>query len=66
MCSCRPKSSCCDDQCYCDDSYCGDSDDGFVRRFQTKVEIIAELEDYLGELKTEMQAVEEHLEDLRK
>ncbi len=39
---------------------------GFERRFQTKAEQIAELEAYLSDLKTEVQAVEEHLADLRK
>jgi hypothetical protein len=38
----------------------------FERRFQTKAEQIAELEAYLAELKTEVQAVEEHLADLRR
>lgn len=38
----------------------------FERRFQTKAEQIAELEAYLSELKLEVQAVEEHLADLRK
>jgi hypothetical protein len=38
----------------------------FERHYQTKAEQIAELEDYLSELKTEVQAVEEHLTDLRK
>ena len=38
----------------------------FERRYQTKAEQIAELEAYLMELKTEVQAVEEHLADLRK
>ena len=38
----------------------------FQRRFSTKAAEIAELETYLGELKQEMQAVEEHLADLRK
>lgn len=38
----------------------------FERRFQTKAEQIAELESYLSDLKTEVQAVEEHLADLRK
>lgn len=38
----------------------------FERRYQTKAEQIAELEAYLSELKTEVQAVEEHLADLRK
>jgi hypothetical protein len=51
----------CDCNCDCDD-YGGQ----FERRFQTKAEQIAELEDYLSELKLEVQAVEEHLADLRK
>jgi hypothetical protein len=38
----------------------------FERRYQTKEEQIAELEAYLSELKTEVQAVEEHLADLHK
>jgi len=38
----------------------------FERRYQTKAEQIAELEAYLNELRTEVQAVEEHLADLRK
>ena len=38
----------------------------FQRRFSTKEEEIVELETYLGELKQEMQAVEEHLADLRR
>jgi len=38
----------------------------FHRRFQTKEEQIADLEAYLGKLKLEVQAVEEHLTDLRK
>jgi hypothetical protein len=45
---------------------CGGHDEGFERRFQTKAEQIEELEEYLTELKTEVQAVEEHLADLRK
>jgi len=39
---------------------------GFERRFQTKAEQITELEEYLGKLKAEVQAVEERLADLRK
>jgi hypothetical protein len=38
----------------------------FERRYQTKAEQVAELEDYLSNLKLEVQAVEEHLADLRK
>jgi hypothetical protein len=45
---------------------CGGHDGGFERRYQTKAEKIADLEAYLSELKTEVQAVEEHLADLRK
>jgi hypothetical protein len=37
----------------------------FERRYQTKAERIAELEAYLKELKNEVQAVEEHISDLR-
>ena len=45
---------------------CGGHAGHFERRYQTKAEQIAELEAYLAELKTEVQAVEEHLADLRK
>ena len=45
---------------------CGGHAGHFERRYQTKAEQIAELETYLNELKTEVQAVEEHLADLRK
>lgn len=61
------KDNCCQSEeecgCGCD---CGCSGIRFERRFQTKAEQIAELEAYLSELKTEVQAVEEHLADLRK
>jgi hypothetical protein len=53
--------------CECGGECCGGhGQHGFTRQFQTKAEQIAELEEYLGELKTEVQAVEEHLADLRK
>ena len=45
---------------------CGSDGGHFERRYQTKAEQIAELEAYLRELKTEVQAVEEHLADLHK
>jgi hypothetical protein len=45
---------------------CGCGNDGFRRHYQTKAEQIAELEEYLGALKAEVQAVEERLVDLRK
>jgi hypothetical protein len=51
----------CDGGCECS---CHQSH--FERRYQTKAEQIAELESYLSELKLEVQAVEEHLADLRK
>jgi hypothetical protein len=38
----------------------------FERRYQTKAEKIADLKAYLMDLKLEVQAVEEHLADLRK
>jgi hypothetical protein len=52
----------CDCDCGCE--CCGGGH--FHRRYQTKAEQIAELEAYLAELKTEVQAVEERLADLRK
>jgi hypothetical protein len=56
-----------DQDCDCGgDCCCGDNGGRFERRYMTRAEQIAELEAYLGELKTEVQAVEEHLEDLRK
>ena len=48
--------------CGCD---CHENSGHFERRYQTKAEQITELEAYLSELKTEVQAVEEHLADLR-
>ena len=61
MCDC--KNGKCD--CGCDCECCGGGG-GFERQFLTKAEQIEELEAYLGELKLEVQAVEERLEDLRK
>ena len=53
--------------CDCDSGCeCGCHQSHFDRRYQTKAEQIAELESYLSELKLEVQAVEEHLADLRK
>lgn len=61
-CSCGEKSDC--GGCHCgQDCGCGGH---FQRRFRTKAEQIAELEAYLGELKLEVQAVEEMLADLKK
>jgi hypothetical protein len=59
-CSCQSDEEC---GCGCE---CGYHAGNFERRYQTKAEQIAELEAYLGELKLEVQAVEEHLADLRK
>jgi hypothetical protein len=60
-----------DKDCDCDCGCSGDCDccgggDKFQRRYQTKSEQISELEAYLSELKLEVQAVEEHLSDLKK
>jgi hypothetical protein len=61
-CNCQSNQGCdCDCDCGCEE--CGPS---FKRRYKTKAEQIAELEAYLSELKTEVQAVEEHLADLHK
>jgi hypothetical protein len=55
----------CESECECG-CECSCHAGHFERRYQTKAEQIAELESYLAELKTEVQAVEEHLADLRK
>jgi hypothetical protein len=55
----------CESECECG-CECSCHDRHFERRYQTKAEQITELEAYLSELKTEVQAVEEHLADLRK
>ena len=51
--------------CGCSEGCCGDGGH-FQRRYRTKEEQIAAMETYLGELKLEVQAVEEHLAELRK
>jgi hypothetical protein len=64
QCGCQSDQEC---NCGCDGGCeCGGNAGHFERRYQTKAEQIAELEAYLEELKTEVQAVEEHLADLRK
>ena len=63
QCGCQSGQDC---DCECGGECSCHTDHGFERRFQTKAEKIAELEMYLSELKTEVQAVEEHLADLRK
>ena len=66
QCGCQSGQGCnCGSKCDCDCECCGHNGH-FERRFQTKAEQIAELEAYLDELKKELQAVEEHLADLRK
>jgi hypothetical protein len=59
-CDCKNGNCDCGGSCGCG------CEQGFQRRYQTKAEQIAELEAYLSELKLEVQAVEEHLADLRK
>jgi hypothetical protein len=57
----------CGSECECGcGSECHSHGSHFERRYQTKAEQIAELETYLNELRLELQAVEEHLADLRK
>ncbi|OGO61974.1 MAG: hypothetical protein A2029_02385 [Chloroflexi bacterium RBG_19FT_COMBO_47_9] len=55
----------CESECECGGD-CRCHGRHFERHYQTKAEQIAELESYLGELKTEVQAVEEMLADLQK
>lgn len=64
-CDCKNGACDCGNGCDCGCDCCG-GDGGFERRFLTKAEQIEELESYLAELKLELQAVEEHLADLRK
>ncbi len=63
-CGCHSDQECgCGSGGSCD---CGGHDGRFARRYQTRVEQVAELESYLRDLQSEVQAVEEHLADLRK
>jgi hypothetical protein len=75
MCQCdHPTDNACECGSHGHSCSCGEGDcecgchsgHHFERRFQTKAEQIAELEAYLADLKTEVQAVEEHLADLRR
>ena len=62
-CDCKNGNCHCGCSCGCD--CCGGEHD-LQRRYQTKAEQITELEAYLSELKLEVQAVEEHLVDLKR
>jgi hypothetical protein len=65
-CDCDCEGKCTGTNCECGE-VCGcESGSHFPRRYQTKEEQIAELENYLKDLKLEVQAVEERLTDLRK
>jgi hypothetical protein len=59
---CNCKGQC---ECSCGCNYCK-GNEHFQRQYQTKEEQIADLEAYSDVLKLELQAVEEHLADLRK
>ena len=70
-CGCECECGCCTGgKCACggggrsEDCCCEGS--GFKRRFQTKAEQVAELQAYLAELKAEVEAVEEHIADLKR
>ena len=63
-CACAGK--CTEASCECAGGCCCGAGSHFQRRYQTKQEQIAELEDYLKVLKSEVQAVEELLTDSRK
>ncbi len=62
QCECGESQGGCGCGCGCE----GHTHHGFERRYQTKAEQITILEAYLSDLKTEVQAVEEHLADLRR
>jgi len=64
-CTCGGDCKCGESGCHCDTS-CGCENRRLQRRYQTKAEQIADLENYLSDLKQEVQAVEERLTDLRK
>jgi hypothetical protein len=64
-CTCGGDCKCGESGCHCDES-CGCENIHFQRRYQTKAEQIADLENYMSDLKQEVQAVEERLTDLRK
>ena len=55
----------CGEGCHCKEGGCKCGGGRFHRRYQTKAERISELEEYLAELKSEAQAVEEKLAELR-
>jgi hypothetical protein len=62
-CSAEGSGCCCDGgQAGC---CCNSGRGGFHRRYRSKAEVIAELESYLAELKTEAQAVEERIKEIR-
>ncbi len=63
--TCDCKNGDCDCGCSCGCDGCG-CEHRFQRRYQTKAEQIAEMETYLSDLKLEIQAVGEHLADLKK
>jgi hypothetical protein len=62
----KTESECdCDDSCDCGcDCNCG-GDVGFQRKFMTHKEEIEMLEDYRGDLKLELEAVEERIAELK-
>ncbi len=62
--SCDCEGKCNETSCECGGGC--ESGNHFPRHYQTKEEQIAELENYLKDLKLEVQAVEERLTDLRK
>jgi hypothetical protein len=57
---------CCDSGDGCGCGCCCSGEGGFRRRYQTRAEQIAELSEYLKELKAEVQAVQERLDDLKR
>ena len=66
----KTESECdCDDSCDCGcDCNCGcgcGGDMGFQRRFMTHKEELEMLEDYRGDLKLELEAVEERIAELK-
>lgn len=64
-CDCKNENCDCGNGCDCGCDCCK-AGHHFQRRYQTRAEQIEALESYLVELRLEVQAVEEHLADLKK
>ncbi len=65
-CDCKSSECECGEGCHGKDGGCKCGSGKFRRRYRTQAEQLSELEEYLAELKAEVQAVEEKVAELRK